>query len=592
MPKEVIVMKQELNKIRPMLERVIEAISSVVRVDITITDGALNRIASTGQYIRHFDSVIEHQSVFGYVLEHKKPLFVDNPRENDVCVHCKNKESCKEYAEVCCPIILEKEIIGVIGLVAFDKAQQQEMLNNQEHLLDFLENMAALIASKISEERKREQIDLQTREVEVLIDYIDNGVVSIDKSGRLIRYNKISDQFFSIGKRGVENIEEIINGCDLKELLNPDYIVGNHHFNCDCNEQYKTFIYSGKPIFYDNQVLEVVISFRQKENIITEVNALLGQPLQTRFEDILGDSVALQTVKSKGLKAAKSTSSVLIRGESGTGKELFARAIHYDSERRDQPFIAINCAAIPENLLESELFGYEEGAFSGAKIGGKLGKFELAHKGTLFLDEIGDMPIHLQAKLLRVLQERVVERVGGKHGIPIDVRIISATNKPLEQRVEEGQFREDLYYRLNVIPLTIPSLKERPSDIPLLVDHFTDRFNQKLNKNISGCREDVLDLLRVYPWKGNVRELENMIEYSVNMCSGQWIEISDLPQSMKSKTNTHIERPIMNFKELEKLELQRALEKFGRHKEGVDGILKATGLSRATFYRKIKEYNL
>lgn len=585
-------MRQELNKIRPMLERVIEAISSVVRVDITITDAALNRIASTGQYIKHFDSVIEHQSVFGYVLEQKRPLFIDNPRENDVCVHCKNKDNCKEYAEVCCPIILEDEIIGAIGLVAFDKEQQQEILNNQEHLIDFLENMAALIASKISEERKREQIDLQTREVEVLIDYIDNGVVSIDNVGRLIRYNKISDQLFSIAKRGVKHIKEIIGECDLKELLNPDYIVGNHHFDCVCNDRYRAFIYSGKPIFYDNQVVEVVISFRQKENIITEVNALLGQPLQTTFEDILGDSIALQAVKMKGLKAAKSISSVLIRGQSGTGKELFARAIHYDSERRDKPFIAINCAAIPENLLESELFGYEEGAFSGAKIGGKLGKFELADKGTLFLDEIGDMPIHLQAKLLRVLQERVVERVGGKYGIPIDVRLISATNKPLEELVEQGQFREDLYYRLNVIPLNIPSLKERPSDISLLVKHFTKRFNQKLNKNISGCREEVIDLLRLHPWKGNVRELENMIEYSVNMCSRQWIEISDLPQSMKINTPSHPDRPIMNFKELEKLELQRALEKFGRHKKGVEDILNATGLSRATFYRKIKEYKL
>lgn len=216
----------------------------------------------------------------------------------------------------------------------------------------------------------------------------------------------------------------------------------------------------------------------------------------------------------------------------------------------------------------------------------------MADKGTLFLDEIGDMPIHLQAKILRVLQERVVERVGGKYGIPIDVRIISATNKPLDQLVQEGQFREDLYYRLNVIPLEIPSLKQRESDIPLLVDHFVKRFNKKLNKNIQGCTDQVLDLFRDYPWKGNVRELENIIEYSVNMCSRQWIEKEDLPSALKRPCKPSEKRPIMNLKDLEKLELQRAIEKYGRQKEGIEKIIEITGLSRATFYRKIKEYNL
>lgn len=585
-------MKRELNKIRPMLESVIKAISSVVKVDITITDGALNRIASTGRYIELFDDKIEPDSIFGYVLEHKKPMFVDNPRENEVCFLCKHRASCKEFAEVCCPIILDDEIVGIIGLVAFDKEQEKEVINNKEHLIEFLESMSGLIVTKISEERQREQIALQSREVDVLIDYIDRGVVSVNIKGEIIRYNQLSDEYFAIAQGNITSIYDIIKGTESCNVCHPEYISANHYFTYELDGMVKEFVYSGKPIFYDNQVVEVVLSFRKTEKMIDEVYEVLGQPIKTTFDDILGDSEAINKVKSRGKKAAQSCSSVLIQGESGTGKELFARAIHYESNRREQALIAINCAAIPENLLESELFGYEEGAFSGAKIGGKLGKFELADKGTLFLDEIGDMPIHLQAKLLRVLQERVVERVGGKHGIAIDVRIIAATNKPLETLVEEGQFREDLFYRLNVIPLTIPPLRQRKMDIALLVSHFVKRFNQKLNKNISGCGDDVLVLLRSYPWQGNIRELENIIEYSVNMCSKQWIDIEDLPMSMKRPKATLEEETVMNLKDLERLELQKALQLYGRDQEGVKQILYATGLSRATFYRKIKNYNL
>lgn len=208
--------------------------------------------------------------------------------------------------------------------------------------------------------------------------------------------------------------------------------------------------------------------------------------------------------KRNALIASRSTSTILITGESGTGKELFARSIHNHSDRVDNPFVTVNCAAIPDNLLESELFGYEEGSFTGAKKGGKLGKFELADKGTIFLDEIGDMSLHLQAKLLRVLQERELDKIGGKSNIFIDVRIIAATNKNLETMVKNGSFREDLYYRLNVIPIKLPSLRERRGDIPLLINYMIDEYSHKLEKEILGIDENAKQLLINYSWPGNI----------------------------------------------------------------------------------------
>ena len=271
------------------------------------------------------------------------------------------------------------------------------------------------------------------------------------------------------------------------------------------------------------------------------------------------------------------------------------RAVHFHSNRAKGPFIPINCAAIPEQLLESELFGYEDGAFTGARRGGKAGKFELANKGTIFLDEIGDMPIHLQTKLLRVLQEYVIEKIGGKESIPIDVRIIAATNKDLEKKVLEGEFRQDLFYRLNVIPLNIPPLRDRKDDIVILVDYLLDKCNSKLEKHINKIDDASLEVFMNYQWPGNVRELENTIEYAVNMCGSSVIRCMDLPNRLKAsenilKSNENV--GIIPIKDLEKREIEKALEYFGHSKQAITKAAEALELSRATLYRKLKEYGI
>src|SRR5450432_321788 len=243
---------------------------------------------------------------------------------------------------------------------------------------------------------------------------------------------------------------------------------------------------------------------------------------------LVGQSPAIKTIYAVVEKVANTPSTVLISGESGTGKELIARALHENSARHAGPFIKINCAAIPKTLMESELFGYEKGAFTGA-VGAKPGRFELAHGGTLFLDEIGEIPIEMQVKLLRVLQESEFERVGGIKTIKVDVRLVTATNRDLLEEIGAGNFREDLFYRLNVVPIQIPPLRERREDIPLLADHFIAKFNERLKKQIVAISPEAVEQLVAYNWPGNIRELENLVERTILFCEGPEIRVSDLP---------------------------------------------------------------
>ncbi|MGY4797208.1 sigma-54 interaction domain-containing protein [Lysinibacillus fusiformis] len=310
------------------------------------------------------------------------------------------------------------------------------------------------------------------------------------------------------------------------------------------------------------------------------------------FRSIIGNDNGLINLINKAKKVSNSPSTVLIRGESGTGKELIARAIHNESFRNSKQFVAINCAAIPETLLESELFGYEGGSFTGSKKEGSKGKFELADGGTIFLDEIGDMPLSLQPKLLRVLQERKIERIGGKKSIPIDVRVIAATHRNLESMLQDGSFREDLYYRLNVIPLYTMPLRDRQSDIELFCNYFIHKHCKLLNKEIMTLNADLAKWLIQYSWPGNIRQLENAIEYMVNMAESPVIGFHDLPDYLKQSagpenTGLSLEQMISQY-ERKILESYFVLEDYKHDKSKVAEELK---ISLATLYRKLDKYN-
>ncbi len=355
------------------------------------------------------------------------------------------------------------------------------------------------------------------------------------------------------------------------------------------------FDYLEKP--FEQEQIRQVVAKAINTYALARRDARPEEPsVRGRFR-LVGQSAAIRQIYGVVEKVASTPSTVLITGESGTGKELIARALHENSSRHAGPFIKINCAAIPKTLMESELFGYEKGAFTGA-VGAKPGRFELAHSGTLFLDEIGEIPVEMQVKLLRVLQESEFERVGGIKTIKVDVRLVTATNRDLLQDISAGSFREDLYYRLNVVPIHIPPLRDRHEDIPLLVDHFLSKFNDRLKKQIDSVSADAIGRLVSYHWPGNIRELENLMERTMLFCERSEIQVSDLPPEIGGLPSSAVPTPgSASLKEAVRAEterverelIQKALDETGGN---VTQAARKLKISRKSLQTKMKELGL
>ncbi|MBN2785605.1 MAG: sigma 54-interacting transcriptional regulator [Pontiellaceae bacterium] len=365
------------------------------------------------------------------------------------------------------------------------------------------------------------------------------------------------------------------------------------------------------PIYEGSEKIGVISVFRSIDETIElsrkvermeYINRYLKDELKLKaklpceFNSIIGKNGLLVEVLAKASKVAKTNVNVLILGESGTGKEGLANAIHYASSRRNKPIIRVNCAAIPEALLESELFGYSSGAFTGAHKSGKIGKFELADNGTIFLDEIGDMNLSMQSKLLRVIQEKEIERIGDNKTIRVDVRIVSATNKNLDKMVQEGSFREDLYYRLNVFSIILPPLRERKDDIYLLVDHFAQSIASDKGIDHLYFSKEVMDFFMEYDWKGNIRELQNVVEYASVVCQRDKVYLEDLPSyllnyrtGISNDTTSSGGNINSQIRELERNAIIKAMKEHNNNKSAA---MRTLGISRRTFYKKLKEYDI
>ncbi len=393
---------------------------------------------------------------------------------------------------------------------------------------------------------------------------------------------------------GIDGIETLKRLRDIEPLV-PSVMMSAHGTIEKAVQSMKLGAYDfiTKP-FTSDRLLVTVKNALMTSSLKKEI-ADLRNELRNRynFANIVGQSGKMQEVFRSIEKIIDSNVTVLIQGESGTGKELIARAIHYHSKARaSKPFVAVNCSALPESLLESELFGHEKGAFTGAS-GKRVGKFEVANNGTIFLDEIGLMSQMTQAKLLRVLQEREFERVGGNELVKVDVRVISATNVDLEDAVKKGEFREDLFYRISVFPIRLPSLRERREDIPLLAAHFLEKYCKQENKNIEGIAPDALELLMAYSWPGNVRELENAIERATLLASSDEIAPKDLPNSVRAIGEKKIyEKDATLSSWIEKLEEEALRQALLECEGNISQTAKKLGIGRATIYRKAKKYGL
>jgi PAS domain S-box-containing protein len=443
---------------------------------------------------------------------------------------------------------------------------------------------------------------------EAVLDNIQNGVMITDSDGKIIFFSKSYGNFLGIdphkmiGKHCTEVVENtrmhLVAKTGIPEINHPHRIMGQDMVvqRIPIEMEGKVMAVYGQVMFKDVrdvQALAKKLNFLESKVEFYEKELESLRSSKYTINNIVGKSESFVELKRSALKAAKTNAPVLLIGESGTGKELFAHAIHYASERRPHPFIRLNCAAIPKDLLEAELFGYEPGAFTGAGSKVKPGKFELAHRGSIFLDEISDLPLEMQPKLLRVLEEKEMERLGGTRLTRCDFRLIAATQENLETCVEEGKFRKDLYYRLNVIPIQISPLRERKEDISIIADHLIQSLNKDLGTNVTKISPEVLKILENYDWPGNVRELANILERILYSIDGDTIQMKHLPIFMQSMGTASIKLQPTFLKRLRQdMEKEALIHAIRVSKDNKNRAAKLLGIHRTALYKKMKKLNI
>ncbi|MFP3391645.1 sigma 54-interacting transcriptional regulator [Brevibacillus sp. SIMBA_040] len=596
-----------LKEIQHTVQQVAEAISAVLQIETEIVDNEMTIIAGTGKYkdminMKEEEGQVEAGYLYGRVIRTNQPFFVEDARNDPSYDPSVLTGGTEELAEVCAPIHYDGAVIGVIGLIAFDEIQRRSLVMNKLVLLTYLQRMSELLTSKISEQAALNKWIKTTQKLEVLIGSIHEGIIAIDENGLITNCNETAEQLVQMDKQQLINtpIEQIWSNSPMLEVLQTGkgYIQQEEHYQLDQHDMH--LIVTARPILIQDEVVGVVATFRRMADARRLAYELTSEQKDLFFSEIYGQSRALSLVKKQAEQVARGTSNILITGQSGTGKGMMAAAIHFASNRRTGPFIIVNCGAIPETLLESELFGYVSGAFTGARREGKAGKFELADGGTIFLDEIGDLPLHLQVKLLHVLQSKQVERVGSNRLIPVNIRVISATNKDLEEMVRTKEFREDLFFRLNVIPLYMPPLSERIEDIPVLMDYFLEKYSQMSEHSPLTFSPEVRRAFTSYHWPGNVRELENAIEYSVNMTTSSYLDMDSILPRIRTACSSPApviaeadEQSLKNMlQDHEKQILIEMLKKYGHGLEAKRLIASKLDIGLATLYRKIDAHQI
>lgn len=488
-------------------------------------------------------------------------------------------------------------IIGALNMLGtFEMVHQ--------HTLGMVVAAADSIEKQISARRMARASEIANQYKNLIMECFSDGLIALDEFGLITHVNQKAMDIFGFKENPVgKNIFALVRSSyeaskknfDLANIINSKDVVTDQFIDIHNSSEIIRCVVNTRFLISKGKHIGKILIIQKISRTAKLIASALGNYARFTFNDLIGKDKNFLKCLETGVKVSKSDSNVLLLGESGTGKDLFAQAIHNASSKCGKTYIAINCAAIPRDLLGSELFGYVEGAFTGAKKGGSPGKFELADGGTIFLDEIGEMPLDMQSVLLRVLEEKAVTRIGGDKAIPVDVRIIAATNKDLVKEVKKGNFRSDLYYRINVVSIELPPLRDRKGDIPLLISHFIKKITSRMGKNIDYINPDVYEKCSLYEWPGNVRELQNIIERGVNLCESNTIS-SDILLGKLNIPKSHISPKNGNYtknhkKSMKMIEHSAILTCLEKCHGNMMLAARELGISRSTIYRKIKEMN-
>lgn len=569
----------QLESVRSGIEHFVSAAAEAFRVEAAVFNQESSLFFCTPTYLKKKGNAVHYTFIQDVIVNGS--VLVTEPGKMPSCIGCRFNEHCPSTMEILCCIHSGTEVAGVISFTSFTKEGQKRISENTDIYLNAITKLSSLIGEYLQQFSGDSTAADTEKLIESLMSLCEQPLLLTDPNGVVLRYNQLADKILKFCNVSSTSLRQIFSEDMARRITS-----GNDLFEKKASIGENTAKVTTRSIYSQNHLHSILVRLSNEfyENL----------PESGAFERLIGSSHAFVHIQNLIKRVADSPTPILITGETGTGKELVARSFHEQSRRSKYPFVAINCSSIPENLFESELFGYEEGSFTGAKKGGKMGRIEMAQGGTLFLDELGEMPLSVQPKLLRVLQEYELERVGSTKKIHLDIRIVAATNRDLREMIKEGKFREDLFYRISVINVKLPPLRERKEDIIPISLNYLERLKTKMTTPLCRISPEAEQAFLSYSWPGNIRELQNVVEYAANLCDSDTLTLADLPEHLHGledcpAAEKQKESPLPDSQEKQILDL---LSTYGHTLEGKKKIAADLGISLRTLYRKLNKMNL
>lgn len=569
----------QLESVRSGIEHFVSAAAEAFRVEAAVFNQESSLFFCTPTYLKKKGNAVHYTFIQDVIVNGS--VLVTEPGKMPSCIGCRFNEHCPSTMEILCCIHSGTEVAGVISFTSFTKEGQKRISENTDVYLNAITKLSSLIGEYLQQFSGDSTAADTEKLIESLMSLCEQPLLLTDPNGVVLRYNQLADKILKFCNVSSTSLRQIFSEDMARRITS-----GNDLFEKKASIGENTAKVTTRSIYSQNHLHSILVRLSNEfyENL----------PESGAFERLIGSSHAFVHIQNLIKRVADSPTPILITGETGTGKELVARSFHEQSRRNKYPFVAINCSSIPENLFESELFGYEEGSFTGAKKGGKMGRIEMAQGGTLFLDELGEMPLSVQPKLLRVLQEYELERVGSTKKIHLDIRIVAATNRDLREMIKEGKFREDLFYRISVINVKLPPLRERKEDIIPISLNYLERLKTKMTTPLCRISPEAEQAFLSYSWPGNIRELQNVVEYAANLCDSDTLTLADLPEHLHGledcpAAEKQKESPLPDSQEKQILDL---LSTYGHTLEGKKKIAADLGISLRTLYRKLNKMNL